>query len=72
MELASEDCTGAEPVDSDAEVLAEVRQQLADLDALAPYAAKLSSARLGLSADEQERLLTVLGDIVTAPAALSE
>ncbi|MFJ5541017.1 hypothetical protein [Micromonospora chalcea] len=72
MELASEDYTGAEPVNSGAELLAEVRQQLADLDALAPYAAKLSSARFGLRVDEQKRLLAVLGEIVTAPAALSE
>ncbi|MBQ0897866.1 hypothetical protein KBX37_33300 [Micromonospora sp. U56] len=67
MELASEDYTGDEAIDADAAMDAEARQQLADLDALAPYATKLSHARFGLPADEQEHLLAVLRDMVTVP-----
>ncbi|MGH7121078.1 MAG: hypothetical protein ACREFP_19165, partial [Acetobacteraceae bacterium] len=44
----------------EAAMAAEARRQLADLDALAPYAARLSRARRGLPADEREHLLASL------------
>ncbi|MEV0876610.1 hypothetical protein AB0I85_02100 [Micromonospora echinofusca] len=69
VELGSGDYTGDEAIgfDPDAAIGAEVRQQLADLDALAPYATKLSHARFGLPVDEHELLLDALRDLVTAP-----
>ncbi|GHJ54720.1 hypothetical protein Nm8I071_40270 [Nonomuraea sp. TT08I-71] len=70
MELASEDYTGDEAIDVDPDdaMEAEARQQLADLDALASYATKLSHARFGLPDDERERLLAALRDMVTVSA----
>jgi hypothetical protein len=66
-ELASEEYDGDEDVDWEAEaevaMTAEVRQQLADLDALVPYAALLSHACMGLPIDEHERLLAELRGI---------
>jgi hypothetical protein len=63
--LASEEYDGDEDVDSEAAMTTEARQQLADLDALVPYATRLSRARLGLPIDEHERLLAELRGIST-------
>ncbi|WP_422743833.1 hypothetical protein ACN27B_05990 [Micromonospora sp. WMMD754] len=70
VELASEGRAGDEAVDVDPEdaMVAEVRRQRADLDALAPYATTLSRARFGLPVDEGERLLAALREIVTESA----
>jgi hypothetical protein len=54
---------------ADAAMAAEARQQLDDLDALAPYATQLSHDRFGRPIDEQERLLAALRGMVTVPAA---
>ncbi|MCP3786039.1 hypothetical protein NLX85_21990 [Micromonospora sp. A3M-1-15] len=67
MELATEDYTGDEAIDADAAMDAEARQQLADLDALARHATKLSRARFGLPADDREYLLAALRNMVTVP-----
>ena len=52
VESASEDYDGDQDIDFEAEaqsaMATEARQQLADLDALVPYAAQLSRARFGL------------------------
>ena len=65
--LTTEVYDGDEGVDFEAEagaaMAAEARQQLADLDALVPYAARLSRARLGLPIHEHERLLAELRGI---------
>ncbi len=67
VQLASETHDGEEDIDFEAEAEAamatEARQQLADLDALVPYAAQLSHARFGLPIYEQERLLAELRGI---------
>lgn len=67
VQLASETYDGDEEADfehdAEAAMAIEARQQLADLDALVPYAAHLSDARLGLPIYEQERLLVQLRSI---------
>ena len=64
---ASENYDGDEDADfeddTEAAMATEARQQLADLDALVPYAAQLSRARSGLPVHEHERLLAELRGI---------
>lgn len=63
-EHASESYAGDGHLDFEATaeiaMAAEARQQLSDLDALMPYAAQLSRARLGLPVHEHEQLLAHL------------
>jgi len=63
----SSESSGGDDVDLEAEseaaMATEARQQLSDLDALAPYAAQLSRARAGLPSPEHERLRAQLRGI---------
>jgi hypothetical protein len=67
VEPAFEEYAGDEFIDFEAEaeaaMVAEVRQQLTDLDALAPYATRLFQTPSGFPAHEHQRLLAELRGI---------